>query len=311
MSDSLRHLVQKLGASLLSDIAEPGSAVSTGNLVIDALLGGGIPCGLITEMVGDFSTGKSLLGLQVCRSAIDAGGIAIYLDSERSLNRKWASTLGVKEQGMIVYEPPDLEDAYTFLLRSIEICHKYEPAVIVWDSLAAISPREDSNPTVLAARINSANLPKLLSGLKESNAALLLINQLRSKIGVLFGKKWESCGGRAVRFYASLRLYLSQVAKVKGGVRCRAEVIKSRLSRPYRHVDFVMRFDVGIEPWSGMIELLKRAGLVSSAGGGWMFKPSDGGESIKFRMVELPQVYRDIWSALSREDIERALGADI
>jgi recombination protein RecA len=254
-----KELAKELGSVLLEDIAVDIPRMSTGSETLDALLGGGVPVGRITEVIGDFSAGKSLLGLQLCRANGKSGGISILIDSENSLDRKWVESLGVDPKTLIIPNPDEvatLEDTYTYIRKVLEIASDSEQYfLIVWDSIAATPPKAvrngEGSTMAVDARINSQELRTLLDDLSCTETTLVLINQLRSKPGVLFGQKWESFGGRAIRFYATMRLLLTKCKKIGAkdnvkGFKVKFEVIKTKLGRPFVSTECDLYFDKGI-----------------------------------------------------------------
>ncbi len=316
---STRQLADILGANLLDDLKPVGKPLSTGCKVLDLLLQGGIPRGMITEIVGDFSTGKSLLGLQLCREAAHKGHIAVLFDAENTLNKTWAvDTLCMDPDLLITFTADNLEKTYGFLDKTLETFEKTKvfDSVIVWDSVAATLPavltgEKKGSEIAAAAVVHSRLLPKLLSRLRSTRTSLVLLNQERSKIGVMFGQHWESFGGKAIRYYASLRLRLIKTGKVRSGrsisgVKGRAEIIKSRICRPFLQADFEIDFVKGITPWSGMLELLKKAGIIKVAGSVYSLKLSKK-KSLKFKGAQLPELYKDVWRFANKEKLEQAL----
>lgn len=313
---SIKSIASCLRASTLDQLGEAEVPISTGCLVIDCLLKGGLPGGLITEVVGDYSTGKTLLALQVCREVINAGGMGVYLDSENALNRDWAvKTLGVNPASLICPLTGSLEDGYDVIQKACKIVAEagVKPSIIVWDSIAATPPAvirkdEKGSRMAVAARINSERMPLLLEPVHQSGTILLILNQLRSKIGTLYGQKWESCGGRAIRFYSSLRLHVTRRSKEKTDGRVtgtigRIEIIKSRWCQPFTKVDFEIDFKRGIPPWSGLLALLKKAGLLEASGGRYRLK----GKKTSFTKAQLPELYEKLWAQVDQDKIEQAI----
>ena len=322
IKNNMKRLAESLGATLLDDVEPVADPISTGCKAFDFLLQGGIPSGLITEFVGDFSTGKSLLGLQICRECLNSGGIAVLIDSENSINKSWATeVLKVDSSKLIYYVAPNLEDTYDFLFGAVQKFKKKIPSVIVWDSIAATPPAVvkgeiSGSDLAAAARVNSKKLPTLLSGLRNSGTGLVLINQLRSKIGVLFGQKWDSYGGRAIKFYSSLRVHIVKTGRVKTdkitiGTKGRAEIIKSRICRPFTFLDFTIDFEKGITPWSGTLELFKKAGLVRKVGKKEddMLVFSSNSYKCKFKSSQIDEdgVWESLWSYADEEKLLSAL----
>ena len=319
----LTELARMFGAALLDDFKPIAKPLSTGCLALDFLLEGGIPAGLITEIVGDFSTGKSMLGLQLCREAINAGGWGLLIDSENALNKPYAiKVLGV-DKNLMTYMGEDLESTYDFVINLLKKEAKKgkikDPAIIVWDTIAGTPPAEVKDTkqnTRFApwARIHSEKLPVLLTDLRSTGIALVLMNQLRSKMNVLFGRHWESHGGRAINFYPSLRLHLTPKGKITVdntivGTKGRMEIIKSRVCRPFGQVDFTIDFEKGITPWSGTLELFKKAGLVKINGSMYELLAEDG-SFCRFRPSQLnrPDIYEGLWEKADKEILKKALG---
>jgi len=322
--DHARKLAESFGASLLEDIQPNGNPISTGCLAFDFLLQGGIPSGLITEIVGDFSTGKSMLGLQLCREVIKAGGWAVLIDSENSINKDFATKVLGVDENLMYFIAEDLESTYEFLVNLLEKQAKKakakKPCVIVWDTPAATPPAivkgtKSGSPIAPAARVHSERIPLLLNYLRGTGIALVLVNQLRSKIGVLFGQKWESYGGRAIRFYSSLRLHLTRGGRTKKneqttGTRGRMEIIKSRICRPFTQVEFTIDFDRGIPPWSGTLELFKKAGIIRQGKNSSLlsYYPKEGDRVIlKPIQISNPEIYQQMWDQADKEKLEMAL----
>jgi len=319
MSDIIKILAESLKAATLDEMDDQVPRASTGCLVLDFLLDGGVPHGLITEIVGDYSTGKSLLGLQLCREVIKAGGVGIYLDSENAINKQWAvETLGIKPSTLICPTVVSLESGYDIINNVCQsTCRQKIPTIIVWDTIAATPAAaahegegKNYSTIALAARINSERLSLIVNPLKRSGVALVLLNQLRSKIGIMFGQKWESCGGRAIRFYSSLRLHVTRIGKLKTnnkiyGVVGRVEIIKSRCGPPFRKVVFEIDFKRGIAPWSGMLELLKNADIISASGGVYS---SEYISEPSFRAKDLPNLYKELWET-AEKDLDSLKGA--
>tara|TARA_Y100000310_G_C20698991_1_gene827918 strand:- start:5664 stop:6650 length:987 start_codon:yes stop_codon:yes gene_type:complete len=314
-----RKLAKSLGANLLDDLKPVGPPLSTGCKVLDLLLQGGIPRGMITEIVGDFSTGKSLLGLQLCREAAREGNFAVIFDAENTLNKIWAvDTLHINPDLLITHTEDTLEKAYDFLDNILDTFKKerIKDSVIVWDSVAATLPavlvgEKKGSEIAAAAVVHSKRLPKLLSKLRSTRTSLVLLNQERSKIGVVFGQHWESFGGKAIRYYSSLRLRLIKTGKVKSGrtingVKGRAEIIKSRICRPYLKADFEIDFMKGIPPWSGLLTLLTIAGIIKFTGALYVVQNTKG-KSIKFKAKDIEEVYEKVWKFADKKKLEKAL----
>ena len=252
--------------------------IGTGSLSLDIALGGvGIPRGRVTELFGPESSGKTTLALHVIASAQRAGGVAAFIDAEHALDTTWAKRLGVDVSGMLVSQPDTGEqalDIVEMLIRSNSV------DVIIVDSVAALTPKAEIEGEMgdvhvgLQARLMSQAMRKLTSVISKSKTALVFINQIRMKIGVMFGNPETTTGGKALKFYSSVRIDLRRITTIKDstgviGSRVRARVVKNKIAPPFREAEFDVMFDSGIS-YEGDLLDLALACQVAEKSGAWL-----------------------------------------
>jgi recombination protein RecA len=249
--------------------------IPTGSLSLDIALGGaGIPRGRATELFGPESSGKTTLALHVIASAQRAGGVAAFIDAEHALDTTWAKRLGVDVSSMLVSQPDTGEQALDIaemLIRSNSV------DVIVVDSVAALTPAAEIEGGMgdthvgRQARLMSQAMRKLAAIINKSKTALIFINQIRMKIGVMFGNPETTPGGRALKFYSSVRIDVRRMATIKEsgiavGTRVRARVVKNKIAPPFRDAEFDIMFDSGISYEGDLLDLGTAATVVEKAG---------------------------------------------
>jgi recombination protein RecA len=249
--------------------------IPTGSLSLDVALGGaGMPKGRIIEIYGPESSGKTTLALHVISNAQNAGGIAAFIDAEHALDPSWAKRLGVKLDDLLVSQPDTGEQA-------LEICELLVRSnavdVIVIDSVAALIPRAEIEGEMgdshvgLQARLMSQALRKLTGAINRSKTTVIFINQIREKIGVMFGSPETTPGGRALKFYASVRVDVRRTGSIKDGEvavgnRTRARVVKNKIAPPFRDAEFDIMFDRGISYEGDLLDLAVLSDVVSKSG---------------------------------------------
>ncbi len=249
--------------------------IPTGSLSLDLALGGaGIPRGRVTELFGPESSGKTTLALHVIASAQQAGGVAAFIDAEHALDTTWAKRLGVDVSSMLVSQPDTGEQALNItemLISSNSI------DVIVIDSVAALTPKAEIEGDMgdvhvgRQARLMSQAMRKLTSIIGKSKTALIFINQIRMKIGVMFGNPETTPGGRALKFYTSVRIDLRRISTIKDGTgaigsRVRARVVKNKIAPPFRDAEFDIMFDRGISYEGDLLDLAAGCEVVEKSG---------------------------------------------
>jgi recombination protein RecA len=253
----------------------PIEAIPSGSLALDVALGvGGIPKGRITEIFGPEASGKTTLGQHIIAEAQKRGGLAAYIDVEHALDPSYAGNCGVNVNDLLVYQPDTGEQALEIteaLVRSGAV------DVIVIDSVAALVPQAEIEGEMgdahvgLQARLMSQALRKLAAAIGKSGTAVVFINQLREKVGIIFGNPEVTPGGRALKFYSSVRIDLRRIDTIKGGNqiignRVRAKVVKNKVAPPFRSAEFDIMFDHGISREGNLIDMGVELGPVKKAG---------------------------------------------
>ncbi|MGA1506108.1 MAG: recombinase RecA [Ilumatobacteraceae bacterium] len=277
-------------------------AVSTGALALDiALGGGGVPRGRVVEIFGPESSGKSTLAMHIVAEAQRNGGICAYVDAEHALDPIYAAAIGVDTDNLLISQPDTGEQALEIvdmLVRSSAV------DVVVIDSVAALTPRAEIEGEMgdshvgLQARLMSQALRKLTANLNKSNTVAIFINQLREKIGVMFGSPETTPGGRALKFYSSVRLDIRRIESIKDGAevvgaRTRVKVVKNKVAPPFRQAEFDITYGKGISREGSVLDLAVEMGIAKKSGAWFTYdgeQLGQGRENSKQFLIDNPDV---------------------
>jgi recombination protein RecA len=275
--------VMRLG----DEVRAPVEVIPTGSIALDVALGiGGLPRGRVIEVYGPEGSGKTSLALHAIANAQRAGGIAAFIDAEHALDPDYANKLGVDTDGLLVSQPDTGEQALEIadmLIRSGAV------DVIVIDSVAALVPRAEIEGEMgdshvgLQARLMSQALRKITGALSQTKTTAIFINQLREKVGVMFGSPETTSGGRALKFYASVRLDVRRIETLKDGTeavgnRIRVKVVKNKVSPPFRQAEMDLLFGCGISREGGLIDLGVEQGIVRKSGAWYTYEGDQLGQ---------------------------------
>jgi recombination protein RecA len=282
------------------------AAIPTGAINLDAAIGiGGIPRGRITEIYGPESSGKTTLCLHLVANVQRAGGVGAYVDAEHALDVEYARKLGVDVENLLVSQPDTGEQA----LEIVEILVRSGAVdLVVVDSVAALVPKAEIEGEMgdshmgLQARLMSQALRKLAGAISRSNSAVVFINQLREKIGVMFGNPETTTGGKALKFYASVRLDIRRVGPVKEreqviGNRVRVKVVKNKVAPPFKQAEFDVMFDEGISHAALVVDLAAEAGIIQKSGAWYSYgdqRIGQGRENAKLFLKDNPPLMAEI-----------------
>ena len=289
---------------------QPIEGIPTGSLSLDIALGGaGIPRGRVIEVFGPESSGKTTLTLHVIANTQRAGGVAAFIDAEHALDPSWAKRLGVRLDDLLVSQPDTGEQA-------LEICELLVRSnavdVVVVDSVAALIPRAEIEGEMgdshvgLQARLMSQALRKLTGAISKSKCTVIFINQIREKIGVMFGNPETTPGGRALKFYSSVRIDVRRTGTIKEGEvsmgnRTRARVVKNKIAPPFRDAEFDIMFDRGISYEGDLLDLAALGNVVEKTGAWYNYKSTrlgQGRENAKQFLHQNPQLADEIREAV-------------
>lgn len=308
---ALSQIERAFGKGSIMRLGQQGNAVeipaiSTGSIGLDMALGiGGLPRGRIVEIYGPESSGKTTLALHVVAEAQKKGGTCAYIDAEHALDPAYAAKLGVDINGLLISQPDTGEQALEIadtLVRSGTI------DVLVVDSVAALVPKAELEGEMgdshmgLQARLMSQALRKITASVARANTLVIFINQIRMKIGVMFGNPETTTGGNALKFYASVRLDIRRIGAIKDhdeviGNQTRVKIVKNKVAPPFKTVDFDILYGEGISKTGELIDLGIKAGIVEKAGAWFSAKGeriAQGRENAKQYLKEHPELAQEI-----------------
>jgi len=321
---ALKQIEKNYGAGsimkLAGDQISRAKGIPTGALSLDLALGGqGMPSGRICELFGPEGSGKTTLALHVIASAQKGGGVAAFIDAEHALHPIWARTLGVNLENLLVSQPDTGEQA-------LEICELLIRSnavdVIVVDSVAALIPKAEIEGEMgqshvgLQARLMSQAMRKLTGAIAKSRTCVIFINQIRMKIGVMFGNPETTPGGRALKFYSSVRVDVRRISTIKDGdqavgTHVRARVVKNKVAPPFRTAEFDIMFDGGISAEGDLIDLGVEHGIVSKQGAWFSFgdvRLGQGREKAKVFLAENQDLAEEIKTSVLAQAAPHILG---
>lgn len=306
LSDSIATIEKAYGKGSIMKLGDgviaPVEAISTGSISLDYALGiGGVPRGRIIEIYGPESSGKTTVCLHIIAEAQKAGGLAAFIDAEHALDVNYAKRLNVDVSNLLLSQPDYGEQALDIvdtLVRSNAL------DIIVIDSVAALVPRAEIEGEMgdahmaVQARLMSQALRKLTGAISRSKTCVIFTNQLRSKIGVMFGNPETTTGGNALKFYASVRLDIRRIAAIKEGNdvignRTKVKVVKSKVAPPFKEVEFDILYNEGISRTGDVLDLAVNYNIVKK-GGAWFTYGEDrfqGREQFRQKLVEFPEMY--------------------
>ncbi len=294
--------IMKLGDHAVMDVP----SIPSGSIALDLALGiGGYPRGRVVEIYGPESSGKTTLALHAIASAQKAGGIAAFIDAEHAFDRFYAEKLGVDTENLLISQPDNGEQALEItdhLIRSGAI------DIIVIDSVAALTPRAEIEGEMgdssmgLQARLMSQALRKLTSNISKTNTCCMFINQLREKIGVMFGNPETTTGGNALKFYASVRLDIRRIGQIKEGEdirgnRTRVKVVKNKLAPPFRKAEFDIMYGEGISLTGEIIDLGVEKGVIQKSGSWFSYgdtRLGQGRETVRKLLADNPELLDEL-----------------
>ena len=280
LTAALSQIERSYGKGAIMKLGEAAAqrnidVIPTGALTLDLALGvGGIPRGRVLEIYGPESSGKTTLALHVIAEAQKRGGVAAFIDAEHALDPVYASHIGVKTEDLLISQPDTGEQALEIvdvLVRSGAV------DVIVIDSVAALVPKQEidgemgESHVALQARLMSQALRKLTAAISKSNTSVVFINQLREKVGIMFGNPEVTTGGRALKFYASVRLDIRKIDSIKSGLdvignRVKVKVVKNKVAPPFRSAEFDILYNEGISYWGSVLDAAVETTLVEKSG---------------------------------------------
>ncbi len=310
IEDALREIKNKFGDDSIMKLGEKPrvdiDAVPTGSIGLDAALGvGGVPRGRIVEIFGPESSGKTTLSLHIIAEAQKKGGVCAFIDAEHAMDPEYSKKLGVKIDELLISQPDNGEQALEItesLVRSGKI------DVIVIDSVAALTPKDEIEGDMGAhhvgkqARLMSQALRKLTAIVAKSKTIVIFINQIRMQIGVMFGNPETTPGGKALKFYTSVRIDIRRIAQIKKGEevmgsRIRAKVVKNKVAAPFKQTEFDLMYNEGISKEGEIIALGEKHGLISKVGSSYAYgevKLGRGYDATRQFLKENPKITDEI-----------------
>lgn len=321
LEETIKNIQDKFGDGAIMKLGEAPrvdvEAIPTGSISLDMALGvGGIPKGRIIEIFGPESSGKTTLALHIVASAQKMGGTAAYIDAEHALDPEYAKKIGVKVNDLFISQPDNGEEA---LIIMENLVRSNSLDVIVVDSVAALTPKAEIEGEMgaqhigLQARLMSQALRKITAIAAKSKTVIIFINQIRMQIGIMFGNPETTPGGRALRFYASVRIDIRRTAQIKKGEettgsRIKVKVVKNKVAPPFKIAEFDIMYNEGISRESDLITTASKFELVKRTGNTFTFgeiKLGVGMDNAKEFLKENPKIAKDIEKEVYKKDREQ------
>ena len=323
---AISHIEKQFGQGSIMTLGKHSatreiSVIKTGAITLDAALGiGGVPKGRIIEIYGPESSGKSTLATHIVANVQKNGGIAAYIDAEHALDPSYAAKIGVNLEELMISQPDSGEDALNIaemLARSNAV------DVIVIDSVAALVPKTELEGEIgdsfmgLQARMMSQALRKLTSTLSKSNTCAIFINQIREKIGVMFGNPETTTGGRALKFYASVRMDIRRIGSIKGadnaevGNRVKVKIVKNKMAPPFQTAEFDILFNEGISRIGSILDLGVDLQIIEKKGTWFSYKGGrlgQGREAAREELKKNPAIVEELEKIILAKVAEKGLG---
>ena len=330
LENAISHIQKQFGEGSIMALGKQSSnrkidIIKTGSIALDLALGiGGLPKGRVVEIYGPESSGKSTLALHVVANAQKAGGLAAYIDAEHALDPSYAAKIGVNLDELMISQPDSGEEA----LNIVEALARSNALdVIIIDSVAALVPKCELEGEIgdsfmgVQARMMSQALRKLTATLSKSNTCAVFINQIREKIGIMFGNPETTTGGRALKFYASTRLDIRRIGAIKGaenkdiGNRVKVKVAKNKVAPPFQIAEFDIMFNEGISHTGSLLDVAVVYGIIEKKGAWFSYnnnKLGQGRESVKIELKKNEALAKEIEEKIyekQRIDSEKSLAA--
>jgi len=325
IKNALAQIEKNFGQGTIMKLGDRGNAkvetISTSSISLDRALGGGIPKGRVIEIFGPESSGKTTLALHIVAEAQKSGGTAAFIDAEHALDPQYAKRIGVNTDELLISQPDNGEQA----LEIVETLTRSGAVdVIVIDSVAALTPKAEIEGMMgdshmgLQARLMSQALRKLTSIISKTGTTVIFLNQLRMKIGVMFGNPETTTGGNALKFYSSVRLDIRSIDKINGttedgkeitGRKVRVKVVKNKVAPPFKQAEFDIMFNEGISRSGDLLDTAVENNIVSKSGAFYTYKVTkigQGRENAKQYLKENAKIFDEIHKKLLVGDVKEA-----
>lgn len=323
LNDAIKHIDKQFGQGTVMRLGDHDKldieVIPTGSIALDRALGvGGIPKGRVTEIFGPESSGKTTVALHITAECQKQGGLAAFIDAEHALDPVYARKIGVDIENLLVSQPDNGEQA-------LEICDALVRSgavdIIVIDSVAALTPRAEIEGEMgdthmgLLARLMSQALRKLTANTSRTNTTLIFINQVREKIGIVYGNPEVTTGGRALKFYSSVRMEVRRGEAIKKGTelignRTRVKVVKNKVAPPFKQVEFDIMYGLGISKEGSLIDVAVECGIVDKSGSWYSFRNErlgQGRDNARIFLQENPEIAQEIERLIQQETDPAAL----